>query len=903
MVSTRDSMIPTRDFPDWLPDGALPTRVRPTEQFVRFEKAEVYQSIPDRFEKQVDAHADRVAVGTKWQSFTYGELNHLANRIARSILAASGEAEEPVALFLGGGTSALASILGVLKSGKFFVPLDPAQPEARNRYMLKDSEARIVLTDDRNWSSAANLAEAATTLLNVGDMGSSVPSENLGLSIHPDAIAYILYTSGSTGNPKGVVQSHKNVLHCAMRLTNDLHVFHSDRLAFLLSITHSAGLVDIFGALLNGAALFPFDVREEGLTRLANWLRENEITVAHMVPTLFRHVVLSLPEATQFPHLRAVKLSGEQVSLHEVELYRRAFPDHTLLFNAYGATEINAVRHFFMNQTTQLEGSVVPAGYETEDIEISILDDDGQEAGVGCVGEIVIRSPYISPGYWHKPKLNEATFLPDPEHPNGRLYKTGDIGYLNPDGCLFHLGRKDLQVKVRGHRIEPAEIEMALLRHHGVRECVVVARDGVNGEKQLVAYVVPVSDQSLDALSIRSSLKAVLPSYMIPAAFVQLDGLPLTATGKIDRLSLPVPDSKSIRTLSGALAPRDEVEEQLVAIWEELLRVHPIGVKDDFFDLGGDSLLTTQLVIAIEERFGKEIPPSALLEGATVENLADVLRHECGTESLSPLVPIRASGSRPPLYFIHGIGGGVLHYRLLASYLSPDQPVFGLQAHGTAIPSVPSIEDMASDYVRVIRGLQTRGPYYLGGYSAGGTWAFEVARQLWDQGQEVGLLALIDTPCPTRGKLLPTSTRILYHLSQMRSQGMEKALPYILQRLKTIRNRLGVKSHKLAYDLRDMTARPLPPSLSSADRITRIAYDLYGPSIYSGQITLLWTSEDTVFTTRFKSDPRLGWRDFTELGLEFHAIPGDHLSVMAEPHVRVLAEKLDSCLLKAQAKG
>jgi amino acid adenylation domain-containing protein len=600
-------------------------RVCPTNAFVAFGKVEIEQSIPARFEQQVRRNPKRLAVKAKNYAFTYGELNGAANRVARALLAQHAGGEGPIGLLLEHGIPMIIAILGVLKAGKIYLPLDASYPAARINDMLEDSQAQLIVADDKNLLLAKEWAQNGRQVLNIGALDPNLSDQNLDLAISPDALAYILYTSGSTGQPKGVVQNHRNVLHNIMKYTNGSHICVDDRLSLLFSYSYSAAVTNTFGALLNGAALLPFDLRAEGFATLATWLIQEEITVYHSVATVFGYFLNTLTGAEAFPSLRLIELTGESVSVRDVERYKQHFSPHCLLHNRMAATEMSIIRQYFIDKEVPITGSTVPVGYAVADTEILLLDESGQEVGVGQNGEIAIKSRYLVPGYWRKPELTRATFLADPHGGDERIYRTGDLGCLLPDGCLLHLGRKDFQVKVRGHRIEVSEIERVLLDHAVIKEAVVLAREDQPGDQRLIAYVVPAQGATPTIGELRRLLQTKLPDYMVPSAFVFLEVLPLTPNGKVDRRALPALVGLRPELEAAYIAPRTHVERIIAAVWQEVLRIERVGLHDNFFDLGGHSLLLGQVYSKLHEVFGNEIAMIDMFEYPTIDALTKYL--------------------------------------------------------------------------------------------------------------------------------------------------------------------------------------------------------------------------------------------------------------------------------------
>ena len=470
---------------------------------------------------------------------------------------------------------------------------------------------------------AKELTKGALPLINIDEINGSASVEAINISIPPDTVAYLLYTSGSTGKPKGVMQNHRNVLHHIRNYTNNLHICAEDRLTLLSSYGFDAAVMDIFGALLNGATLYPIDIKEEGFGALYQQLVGQKITIYHSTPTVYRYFIGSLSSEKTLSFTRLVVLGGEEVFKKDVELYKKHFPPACLFVNGLGPTESTVSLQYFISQDTEIARTSVPVGYPVEDTEILLLNEAGKE--VAIYGEIAIRSPHLALGYWQKTELTETSFLSDPTGGSRRIYRTGDMGRLLPDGKLEFVGRKDFQVKVRGFRIELGEIEVVLAQHPSVVETVVIAREDQLGDKQLVAYVVLNKKPAVTNNELRNFLRQKLPDYMIPSAFVSLDSLPLTPNGKIDRRALPAPDSERPVAEDSYVAPRNSIEEVLAGIWCEILGLKEVGIHDNFFELGGHSLLATQVMSRLRKVFEIEIPLRTLFESPTVEELAFAL--------------------------------------------------------------------------------------------------------------------------------------------------------------------------------------------------------------------------------------------------------------------------------------
>ena len=605
----------------------------PVEPFIEFRQEEIEQSIPDRFEDQVRKHSRRLAIITKERDFTYDELNRAANRMAHAVLAVRGERQEQVALLCQHGAVAIAATLAVLKAGKTYVPVDPAVPMARNRYILSDAQVELILTDDENIALARDLAAKDVAVINIDVLAPTHSSENPGLDIAPDRLSYLMYTSGSTGEPKGVVQNHRNVLYKTMGWVNVVHISPGDRLSLLRSLNVSGSIRDLFGGLLCGAAVVPFDVKTEGLAHLASWLVDEKITIYNSVVTLFRNFGATLSGAENFSSVRLIKLSGEPVYKGDVEIYKKYFPKDSLVINMLASAEVGSTRIYFMDKETLIHDNAVPIGYPMEGCDVLLLDSDGSALGFDRIGEIAVRSRYLSPGYWRRPDLTEAAFLADPEGGDARIYRTGDLGCMLSDGCLVHRGRKDSHVKIRGYSVELAEIEAALRELDGVKQAVVTTKEHALGNQVVVAYVVANRESTFTASAIRMALAAKLPDYMIPSAFVFLDSLPLVGPGKIDIRALPDPGRGRPELDTPFAFPRTPVEEHIAKIWAQILDVDQVGIHDRFLELGGDSLLASRVVCRVIDVFLIEVPLRTLFDTPTVADMAAVVQRNLADQT------------------------------------------------------------------------------------------------------------------------------------------------------------------------------------------------------------------------------------------------------------------------------
>jgi amino acid adenylation domain-containing protein len=924
------------------------SRVCPTNPFTEFRREEIEQSIADRFARQVAEYPDRIAVKSKNYEWTYRELDILVNKVAQSILRLRGAGEEQIALLFEHDAPMIAGMLGALAAGKTYVPLDPHNPEGRLTQIIEHSQATALLTNSKNRALASNLTKSDLQLINIDTLNSTTPLD-LPAS-EPNRLAYVLYTSGSTGQPKGVMQNHRNVLHYIRVYTNNLHLNSEDRLTLLSSYCFDASVMDIYGALLNGATLYPIDIREDGLVDLPRRLIAEEITVYHSTPTVYRYFISTLNGQTEFSDLRLVVLGGEKVNRTDVELYQKHFAEDCLFVNGLGPTEATVSLQNFIGKQTKISGDSVPVGFPVEDTEVLLLDKAGQPSEI--LGEIAIKSAHVAVGYWRNSEATAAAFVSIPTagvrvssptvrdrgtsptvrdrgtsptvregSDGGRVYRTGDLGRRLPDGSIKFEGRKDFQVKIRGFRVELGEIESALAQHQNVHEGVVIAKENGGGDARLIAYVVPRHKQSTITGELRDFLKQKLPDYMVPSAFVLLESLPLTSSGKLDRRALPAPDDLGNRQdgwnqqdgKAASVAPATPGEKMLATIWADLLEVKEIGVHDNFFELGGHSLLAVRLFAQIEKNSGTRLPLATLFRAPTVAQLATILekglQKEC-TTAWSSVVPIQPRGSKPPFFCVHALGGNVLEYYDMAHYLGKAQPFYGLQSAGLdgRRPPHTRVEDMAAHYIKEVRELQPAGPYFIGGRSLGGMVAFEMACQLRAQGQEVGLLALLDTYPSGYAKLFRDETtvraafgraarRTRAHAANLRGLSARDKLSYLIWKARFAPRKMKSQVWRRVYEAYENLGRPLPRALRDVTEFNSLAVREYVPQVYDGRVTLFWASGDL----RSSNDLVEGWRALAGGGIEVHEIPGSHLDIVREPHVQELAKKLSGCLGQAQA--
>ena len=600
---------------------------KPAADFCEFRKASILQGIHQRIEEQVHLYPNRVALRTRDATYTYAEMNVIANSIATEILSLVGNDLAQAVILQPNTPELIISLLACLKAHKAYVPLDPSFPKQRLQMMLEDAEPRVLLTDAQHFALAEELAGRRVRIINTTAIKGHGDAPNPQVACDPTDRAYILYTSGSTGRPKGIAFLHQNLLHTTMCLTNNLFYAPSDRVTWLHSASFAASVVDIYCCLTNAGALYPWDAKKWGFTALADWLVNEKVTTFQWIPSAFRQFLRTVPDEFVFPDIRLVVMASEALTIREVELFRRHFPAGSYLVNQVGTSESYNYCLYPIDHNTHFEGAVVPGGYSVseDDRQVLILDNERHRVPEGSIGEIAVKSNYMSAGYWRDDTLTQSKFAPI-DGDGVPVYLTGDLGRLEPDGCLIHLGRKDFQVKIRGYRVELAEIDHVLTTAPGVADSAVgVVKDRL-GEDRLVGYIILRENGQFRQAEVENALGSRLPDYMVPRHYVVLDSLPRLPTGKVDRNALPNPFNRQEPVPETATFAPSAIEQQIAGVFRELLQQHEVGLESDFLGAGGDSLLTAVLLQRVHQLHGVEIMIDDFLAKPTPNGLARLIK-------------------------------------------------------------------------------------------------------------------------------------------------------------------------------------------------------------------------------------------------------------------------------------
>lgn len=596
----------------------------PSRQFVEFTKEQIEQSIAMRFREIAHRYPVRLAAKMNDHELCYDKLNRLTNRLARAIVNRCGPGNSMVVVLIEQGLDLIVGILGTLKAGKCFVLADVSWPTTRLAEVIKDSNAELIVTTNHAESKVRAICENLDTFLNINQLNNSISDSDAQIDASADSLGFLLYTSGSSGKPKGVLQNQRNSLHGVMRRINGFKIEPDDRLTLLSSGGHQA-IMNILSALLCGASVFPFDPKQHNTTEFSEWIEREGITIYHSSASLFRQLVSTLSGKENLSRVRLVRSASEATVESDFGLYKEHFPDDSVFCNGMGSTETGTSTLFFMDKRSSIDLQSVPIGYPLEDMYIQTVDEERREVERGFPGEIVVASPYLALGYWGQPELTEAKFCPDPQDPSKRRYFTGDSGLIRDDGCLVFSGRKDGRIKIRGFGVDLAQVEKTLRQNPAVSEAVVVDCPSSVGEPRLVGYFTSPTPQVPTSKELRDYLGKSLPSYMVPTKFVRMDTLPLTTNGKIDRKALPEPDRKRPELSTPYAEAQNGKESTLVQIWEQILEIHPIGIHDNFFDLAGHSLAAMRVVSRVITEFQLEIPLQSLFQSPTIADMATVI--------------------------------------------------------------------------------------------------------------------------------------------------------------------------------------------------------------------------------------------------------------------------------------
>ncbi len=876
---------------------------------------------------RVDLNPESMAIEDALTKLTYQQLNIRVNQLANYLRKQGVKPNVLVGVYTERSVETAIAILGVLQAGGAYVPLDPAYPPDRLTSILAETNLRLVLTQQH---LAVDLETAGIDLFLLDTDWDRVAAESESLATTaatPADLAYIMYTSGSTGKPQGVQITIEQVAEYLQALNEVVKIRPDDVYLLSASFSFSSSIRQLLLPLSQGAkVIITSKEHTTNLGSLLELIQTKNITIVDTVASVWNYILVSLSELDRSEQhtlmntqIRLLMFSGGLLTFQLLERVRSQFRQTPQIVNIYGQTEtIGVCAYQVPDDSNQLTG-YVPVGYSYPHHQVYVLTDRLERVSGGSIGQLCVAVSNSVRGYLNNSQLTDRKFIANPfsANPRSRLYKTGDLARYLPDGNLEIVGRQDFQVKIRGMRVEIEEIETVLMQHPAVRQAAVIGKSRLSSnkdafsssprqikrakslpskqpEEQIIAYIVPHRSLAIDVSELREFLKTKLTDYAIPSVFEILEVLPLTPNQKIDRQRLPAP-SRDVTVIP----PRDELELQLVQIWEQALEIQPIGIRDNFFDLGGHSLIALQVFAKIEQKWQKRLSWGILFASSTIAEIAEIIRQERVATTWSPLVLLKAGKSQPPLFCIHALGGTLFSYYDLVRRCGEDRPIYGLQSLGIDGEQQPldRVEDMADYFIQAIQAIQPQGPYLLVGYSFGGIVAFEMARQLTELGERVDFLGIIDIRSPTVAQdRMSLKKWSIFHLKRLKSLNFTEQIAYFIDK---ILFRISIKTKGDAAGYKEVMTRKLStfemfkPELLNVLEANLQAIKHYLPQVYSGTATLFWCEYQSLYIDRY---PDLGWGQLVTGGVESIDIPGEHLSLLAEPHVRVLAEKLQLCL-------
>ncbi len=858
----------------------------------------VEHQVQDVFSAHAVQRPDAVAVAAGDIKWSYGELEERSNCLAHYLVGRGVGPDVPVAVLIDRSAEMIAAILGVLKAGGAYLPLDPAYPQDRLKYMVEDSGAGVVLSTHDVGLRYPGLADRFVLLDADWPAIATQPASAPQRRTTNGNLAYVIYTSGSTGRPKGVAVEHGSLSNLVAWHLQQYGWTVNDRATQIAAPGFDASVWEIWPCLTSGGILYiPADELRQSPSQLVPWLADHGITVAFL-PTPLAETVLDLPWPADSP-LRLLTTGGDQLN-------RRPSANHPFrLINVYGPTENTVASTVSVVNPADQDDSRPTIGRPIANTRAYILDRSMNPVPIGTPGELYLGGTGLARGYLGRAKLTAERFVPNPfaTRPGERLYKTGDLARWLRDGEIEFLGRVDYQLKVRGYRIELGEIEAVLAEHDAVRQAAVAAWPDRFGQNRLVAYFVPREGRTIATDALREHLQKRLPEYMVPSALVALEHLPLTPNGKVDRRRLPEPQSSQIER--EYVVPRTPSEQLLAGIWQEVLGVDRVGATDNFFELGGHSLSAMRMMADVEAATGVQIPLRDLFQNGTVERLAESIGgRQTGAVQL-PLVEIQAGDGDRPIFFVHPAEGVVMAYAAIAQRLKSSQPFYGLQAPGLEDEAEPvdRVEAMASRYVEAIRTVQPRGKYLLAGWSYGGLVAFEMAQQLKAAGDEVAWLGLFDSFILSRGTADP-----LFDDRRMFASGAKQYLEQMGLELPVPEDELA--RHEPSEQVEIILSSLAESGNELSEAMTRQARNLlriwdinaaagrrYLPQPYDGDVAFFRAADDESAAGDAQPDPLRQWQELLARPLAAHRVPGTHTSMMLDPqNVDVLAEQLQGIL-------
>ncbi len=861
-----------------------------------YTKKGVLDNFWELINETVNRFSDKDFIVSKNGKLTYKEVNLQANVICAALLGRSQSAKVGVGLFLNDPLKIIPAMMGTLKAGYYFVPLDVTFPARTLNSILDDAEIKIILTDQENFTQAKSLIGPGTALLNFDalDLAAQVPEPIV--HYQPDDWVQILFTSGSSGEPKGAIETYRYLAYGAYQKCTTRNHNARDRVLQLSSFTFSAPHTLVFAALMIGLTLYYYNIKEDGFVGLADWIRKQKITSYSSSATVFRTWANTLRPGDQFPTVTFGHVGGEKVLPGDIKNLKKHFPNLDYIYVSFGSTETLGIASKLFPPNYDFEESEIPCGIPNEGIKVLIWDGNGNELPVGETGEIVVYGDTLAQGYINNPKLTKERFIQDPKKPTYHYYRTGDRGKLRKDGQLFHLGRLDDMVKIKGVRIELNSLEAHMLKYPGIVQVAFKAFDDRKGNKKLVAYYIGEQGIAIPTSDLRKFLAERLPTQLLPHYFIKLEQFPLTHTGKLARNQLPVPKMMRPQLSNPYEPPSNELEATLVKIWEDEIGIDGIGVSDDFFEVGGDLLIGVLLFIQIERVLGRNLPVSTLLSASTIRRQAEIIRDQDTSQDFSTVITIKSQGNHAPLFFIPGKAGYPTRIRYLAREIESETPVYALQELSGVSEHKPlrRIESKATFYINAIKKVVPHGPYILVGESMGGKVAYDMACQLVQMGEEIPILAMLDTYNMAEYIFDESSPRYYWmlfkkHLTILLHSSWQGRLDYLKFYREKLFTELDSILKRYVRLRRIHKSSSVSEDIKQTENANKAAGLKYHPKPYPGRVILFKAQRGP-----YNTYPSNGWDQIKIGELAIHELDCYHGSILFEPAVIYLAEILNT---------
>lgn len=857
------------------------------------------KTLVDLFVDQVTKSPSNIAIRWGNNSMTYSELNIQVNQLSDFLITKMHVClGDNIGILVTRSPYVMIGMLAILKSSAAYVPIDPEYPIDRQKYIIENSKISIIL---HNISQENEIFESNLNFVDIQNNSySGFSLQNIHRNISSNQLAYTIYTSGSTGKPKGVMIKHHSAVNLINWVNTKFDVNKRDILLFITSICFDLSVYDIFGILASGGSIVIAEQNQIlDLVQLTTLLKLHKVTFWDSVPTTLDYLIRSL-ELKERDYLqtdlRLIFLSGDWIPLNLYNRIKRFFPNAEVI-SLGGATEGTVWSNYYPINHVDPNWKSIPYGKPIDNNFFYILDEHLNPVVEGEQGELYIGGVGVAVGYDNDQIKTDSSFLKDPfnDQCGGMMYKTGDLGRMMEDGNMEFLGRKDQQVKIRGFRVELGEIESVIRKYQYVEQVVVLAKE-IDGVKRLMGYIVPKTGYHHETMLI--FIRKILPDYMVPALWLQLDQLPLNANNKIDRNALPEILKNNFE--KNIISARNQAENEMAIIWMQVLELEEIGMDDNFFDLGGQSLIAVELIAEIEKKYKLKMPISKLFKYPTIESLVKNLA--TSEIKYKSLIPIKESGNKTPLYIVAGDGLNITNFKNLAKYLDKEQPVYSLQPRGIDNKDEikeQTIEEIAENYVNELIQHNTSGKFSISGHSFGGYVAIEMKNQLEKKGHTVSMLGIFDTD----------ANNVLYKKELKKKLGKKiiRQFPKYIFIIKSFykhpketlkyQKNLFIKGSKKTLTtlgvLNNTKNESLETIISGIGKNNEEALKKYQLTYFRGTLHLFKAIERLYFIDEPKY---LGWSKLALDGVTVYDIPGDHKTIFHEPNVKILATTIQAIL-------